>query len=170
MKPQLAVSYPGKINRHQFGGDCQVTMAEGGEKCDQNVVDEDLEVKSNSTSAIWTYMDSGETTCYKHRYCVKHAEQLLQLLEEIQPTTCNTTIKTYTNNLKLTLAIINCIVNNMQTSIFVYLSQVILSTQYWTVLSHVADFPHIVQSYLEVSNDSDVIRKGCHDLECKSAI
>ena len=57
-----------------------------------------------------------EETCY--RYCVIHAEQLLQLLEEIQPsfiTTCNTTIKTYMNNSKLTLAIINCIVNNMQT-------------------------------------------------------
>ena len=61
--------------------------------------------------------------CYNHPY-VKHAEQLLQLLEEIQPasiTTCNTTIKTYTNNSKLRLAIINCIVYNMQTSIFVYL-------------------------------------------------
>ena len=55
MKPQLAVSYPDKINRHQFGGDCQVMMAEGGEKCDENVVDEDLVVKRNSTSAIWAY-------------------------------------------------------------------------------------------------------------------
>ena len=94
-------------------------------------------------------LDSGETTCYKHRYCVKHAEQLLQLLEETQPTsitTCSTTIKTYTNNSKLTLAIINCIVNNMQSSIFVYLSQVISSSQYWTELSHFADFPHIVQA------------------------
>ena len=56
-------------------------------------------------------LDSGETTYYTG-------------------TTCNTTIKTYTNNSKLTLAIINCIVNNMQTSIFVYLSQVISSSQY----------------------------------------
>ena len=68
-----------------------------------------------------------------HRYCVKHAEQLLQLLEETQPTsitTFNTTIKTYTNNSKLMLAIINCIANNMQISIFVYLSQVISAMQY----------------------------------------
>ena len=56
-------------------------------------------------------LDSGETTYYTG-------------------TTCNTTIKTYTNNSKLTLAIINCIVDNMQTSIFVYLSQVISSSQY----------------------------------------
>ena len=55
MKPQLAVSYLNKINRHQFGGDCQVMMAEGGEKSDENVVDEDLVVKRNSNSAIWTY-------------------------------------------------------------------------------------------------------------------
>ena len=39
----------------------------------------------------------------------------------------------------------------MQTSIFVYLSQVISSSQYWTVLSHMADFPHIVQ-------DSSILR------------
>ena len=30
-------------------------MAEGGEKSDENVVDEDLVVKRNSTSARWTY-------------------------------------------------------------------------------------------------------------------
>ena len=35
MKPQLAISYPDKINRHQFCGDCQVMMAEGGEKSDE---------------------------------------------------------------------------------------------------------------------------------------
>ena len=84
-----------------------------------------------------------------NRYCVKHAEQLLQLLEEIQPTsitTCKTTIKTYMNNSKLVLAIINCIVNYMQMSIFVYLSQVISSSRYLTVLSHITDFPHIVQA------------------------
>ena len=52
MKPQLAVSYPDKINRHQFGGDCQVMMAEGGEKSDENVVDKDHVVKRNSTTAI----------------------------------------------------------------------------------------------------------------------
>ena len=94
-------------------------MAEGGEKSDENVVDEDLVVKRNRL-----ILDSGETTCYKHSYCVKHAEQLLQLLEETQPTSItsfNTTIKTYTNNSKPALAIINCIVNNMQTSLFVYL-------------------------------------------------
>ena len=39
MKPQLAVSFPDKYNRHQFGGDCQVMMAEGGERSDENVVD-----------------------------------------------------------------------------------------------------------------------------------
>ena len=55
MKPQLAFSYPDKINQHQFDGDFQVMMAEAGEKCDENVVDEDLVVKRNSNSAIWTY-------------------------------------------------------------------------------------------------------------------
>ena len=52
MKPQLAVSFPDKINRHQFGGDCQVIMAEGGERSDENVVDEDLVVKRNSTECV----------------------------------------------------------------------------------------------------------------------
>ena len=55
MKSQLAISYPDKVNRDQFCGDCQVMMAEGGEKSDENVVDEDLVVRRNSTSAIWTY-------------------------------------------------------------------------------------------------------------------
>ena len=62
MKPQLAISYPDKINRHHFGGDCQVMMAEGGEKSHENVVDEDLVVKKktkNRTSAIWTYFGFG---------------------------------------------------------------------------------------------------------------
>ena len=49
MKPQLAVSYPNKINRHHFGGDCQVMMAEGVEKSDENVADKDLVVKRNSS-------------------------------------------------------------------------------------------------------------------------
>ena len=40
---------------NQFGGDWQVMMTEGGEKSHENVVDEDLVVKRNSTSAIWTY-------------------------------------------------------------------------------------------------------------------
>ena len=57
MKPQLAVSSPDKMNGHQFGGDCQVMMAERGEKSHENVVEEHLVVKRNSTSAIWT--DSG---------------------------------------------------------------------------------------------------------------
>ena len=39
MKPQRAVSYPDKIDRHQFGGGCQVMMAERGEKNDENVDD-----------------------------------------------------------------------------------------------------------------------------------
>ena len=128
MEPQLAVSYPDRMN--QFGGVCQVMMAVRGEKSDENMVDEDLVVKRNSTSAIWTY--SGFRRDDVYRCCVKHAVQLLRLLEEIQPTsitTCNTT-KTYTSNSKLTLAFINCIVNNMQTLIFVDLSQVILSLQY----------------------------------------
>ena len=51
MKPQLAVSYPDKINQHQFGGDWQVMMTEGEKP------DEDAVVKRNSTSAIRT--DSG---------------------------------------------------------------------------------------------------------------
>ena len=54
MELQLAVSYPDIINRHQFGDDCQVMMAEGGERNHENVVDEDLAVRRNSTSAIWT--------------------------------------------------------------------------------------------------------------------
>ena len=45
MKPQLALSYPDKINQHQFSGGYQVMIAEGGEKNDENVVDEDLVVK-----------------------------------------------------------------------------------------------------------------------------
>ena len=45
-------------------------------------------------------------------------------------TTCITTIKTYKSNSKPTLAIIKCIVNNMLTSIFVCLLQVISSLQY----------------------------------------
>ena len=32
MKPQIAVSYPDKINRLQIGSDCQVMMAEEKEK------------------------------------------------------------------------------------------------------------------------------------------
>ncbi len=34
-------------------------------------------------------------------------------------------------------------------SIFVYLSQVISSSRYWTMLSHIADFPSIVQAYAQ---------------------
>ena len=49
------------------------------------------------------------------------------------------------------LAIISCMVNNMQNSIFVYLLQVISSSQYWTVLSHIADFPHIMQAYCKAT-------------------
>ena len=52
MKPQLAISFPDKINWHQFGGDCQVIMAEGGERSDENVVEEDLVVKRNSTESV----------------------------------------------------------------------------------------------------------------------
>ena len=54
MKPQLAVRYPDKIHQHQFGGDCQVMMAEGGEKCEkrENLADEDLVVKRNSTDCV----------------------------------------------------------------------------------------------------------------------
>ena len=47
MKPLLDVSYPAKINQHQFGGDCQVMVAGGGEKSHENVVDKDLVVKRN---------------------------------------------------------------------------------------------------------------------------
>ena len=52
MKPQLAVRYPDKIHQHQFGGDCQVMMAEGGEKSHENVVDKDLVVKRRSTECV----------------------------------------------------------------------------------------------------------------------
>ena len=76
MKPQLGVSYPDKINRHQFGGDCQVMMDEGGEKSDENVVDKDLVVKKTALLLYGLILASGEKMCYKHRYCVKHAEQL----------------------------------------------------------------------------------------------
>ena len=68
-------------------------MAEGGEKSDENVVDEDLVVKT-ALLLHGLILDSGEMMCYKHKYCVKHAKQLLQPLEETQPTsitTCNTT-------------------------------------------------------------------------------
>ena len=37
-QPHLAVSYADKTNRHQFGRDCQVMTAEGGEKSHENVV------------------------------------------------------------------------------------------------------------------------------------
>ena len=120
MKPQLAVSYPDKINWHQFGGDCQVMMAEGGERSHENVVDEDLVMKRSNTSAIRTYSGFRRDDVLQHR-------------EETQPTSitnCSTTIKTDTNNSNLTLAVVNCTVNNMQTLIFVCLSQVISSSQY----------------------------------------
>ena len=48
MKPQLALATLTKL----IG---MAMMAEGGEKSNKNVVDEDLVVKRNSTSAIWTY-------------------------------------------------------------------------------------------------------------------
>ena len=137
MKPQLAISYPDKIS--------SVVVARLWW-----LREERKATKMWSTKTLWwretapllygLILDSGEAMCYKHRYCVKHAKQLFQLLEKTQPTsitTCNTTRKAYMNNSKLTLAIINCIVNNMQTSIFVYSSQVISSSQYWTVLSHI---------------------------------
>ena len=54
-KGQSAVSYPDKINGHQFGSDCKVMLTEGGEKSDENVVNEDPVMKRNSTSATWTY-------------------------------------------------------------------------------------------------------------------
>ena len=67
-------------------------------------------------------MDSGETTCYKQVLC-KTCREVVATPQTTSITICNTTIKTYTNNSKLTLAIINCTINNMQTSIFVYLLQ-----------------------------------------------
>ena len=88
------------------GATCQVMMAEGGEKSDENIVDENLVMKRNYTSAIWIYVGFRRDDVLQTQVlCVKHAEQLLQLLEETQPTsitTCSTTIKTYTNNSKLT--------------------------------------------------------------------
>ena len=54
-----SLSYPDKINWQQFSGDCQVMMAEGGEKCNENVVHEDLVVKRNSTEyvlIVWVCM------------------------------------------------------------------------------------------------------------------
>ena len=54
MKPQLALSYPDKINLYQFGGDCQVMMAEGGEKSD-----EDLVVKETALLLYGLILDSG---------------------------------------------------------------------------------------------------------------
>ena len=148
-KPQLAVSYPEKLIRISLVVVARLWWLRKKRKVMKMWSTKTLWWKSTALLLYGLILDSGETTCYKHRYCVKHAEQLLQLLEETQPasiTTCNTTMKTYTNNSKLTLAIINCMVNNMQTSIFVYLSQVISPLQYWTVLSHIADFPHIVQA------------------------
>ena len=122
MKPQVAVSYPDKINQHQFGGDCQVMMAEGGEKSHENVVDEDLVVKKQHLCYTYCIFGFRREEVLQTQVLCKTCEQLLQVLEEIQPTsitTCNTT-KTYTNNSKPTLATINCIVNNMLTSIYVY--------------------------------------------------
>ena len=78
MKSQLAVSYPDKMNRHQFGGDCQVMMA--GEAMKMWSM-KTLWGKETALLPNWVILDSGETTCYKHSYCVKHAAQLLQLLE-----------------------------------------------------------------------------------------
>ena len=144
-EPQLVISYPDRVNWHQF----RLWWLREERKVRKMWSAKTLWWGATALLLYGLILDSGEMTCHIHRYCVKHGEQLLQLLEEIQPTSntiCNITIKTYTNNSKLTLAIINCIVNNMQTSIFVYLSQVISSSQYWTVLSHITDFPHIVQA------------------------
>lgn len=57
-------------------------MAEEREK---NVVDQDLAVKKKSSFTNGIILNSGETVCYKHRYCVKHAEQMW-LPEEKQQT------------------------------------------------------------------------------------
>ena len=93
MKPQLAVSYPDKINRHQFGGDCQVMMAEGGEKSHENVVNEDLVVKRNSTSALWTYfrIQERENLCRQlgHPSPIVYLNSLFfQLLKNQYPCVC----------------------------------------------------------------------------------
>ena len=76
MKLQLTVSYPDKITRHQFGGDCKVVMAEGGEKSNGNAANKDLVVKRNSTECVLIDRQRVTNT----------------------GTTCNTTIKTYMNN------------------------------------------------------------------------
>ncbi len=49
------------------------TMAKGGEKSEENVVDKDLVVgkKKQHFCCFWIILDSGETTCYKHR-CYGH--------------------------------------------------------------------------------------------------
>ena len=123
-KPQVAVSCPDKINRHGYDG-------WGREKSEENVVDEDLLVKWNRISALWTYFG----LCFNHSYCVKHAEQLLQLLEETQPTsitTCNTTIKTYTNDSKLTII---CKLQHL----FIYRSYIVIA-----ILNNMI-FPHIAR-------------------------
>ena len=119
--------------RHQFGGDCQVMMAEWGEKGDENVADEDLLMKRNGTSAIWTHFGfTGD-----------------DVLQWTSITTCSTTKKTYKNNSKLRLAIIICRVKNVQTSIFVYLSQVILSSHY---LTHSRFFSYHAGLLFNISN------------------
>ena len=51
MKPQLAICYPDRINRHQFCGDCKAIIAEGGEKSDEKG-DEHPVVKRNSTECV----------------------------------------------------------------------------------------------------------------------
>ena len=53
MKPQLAVSFPDKINQHQFGGDCQVMMAEGGERRMKMWSTKTLWWKETSLSVCW---------------------------------------------------------------------------------------------------------------------
>ena len=93
-------------------------MAEGGEKSHENVVDKDLVVKRNSTSAIWTYFGFRRDDVLQTQVLCKTCRAVVATSRGNTPTsitTCSTTIKTYTNNSKLRLAIINCIVNNTQT-------------------------------------------------------
>ena len=66
-------------------------MAEGGEKSDENVIDEDLVVKRNSTPAIWTYFGFRKDDMLQTQVLCKTCRAVIAT----SITTCNTTIKTY---------------------------------------------------------------------------
>ena len=102
-------------------------MAEGGEKSDENVVNEDLVVKRNSTSASWTYFGI-------NRDDMLHTQVLCK--------TCRAIVATSRGN----------------TTNFHHHQQYNHKDLHEPMLSHIADFPHIMQAYfrmLFISQDLD---------------